>query len=139
MAQYKTLALIKPDSVKEGHTGEILDQIIKAGFKIRALKQTRLSLEKAQDFYSVHKDRSFFDDLTEYMASYPIIAMILEKANAVEEFRKLIGDTDPAKAEAGTIRAQYAKSIQANAVHGSDSDENAHRESSFFFSALEVF
>ncbi len=139
MAQHRTLALIKPDSVKEGHTGSIIHQVIKAGFEIKALKQTQLSLEKAQQFYSVHSERSFFHDLTEYMASEPIIAMVLEKDNAVEDFRKLIGATDPAKAEQGTIRAQFAKSIQANAVHGSDSDDNANRESGFFFSSLEIF
>lgn len=139
MAQHKTLALIKPDSVKEGHTGSIIDQVIKAGFEIKALKQTKLSLDNAQDFYAVHKDRSFFADLTEYMASHSIIAMVLEKENAVDDFRELIGATDPAKAGQGTIRAQFAKSIQANAVHGSDSDENAERESGFFFSSLEIF
>jgi len=135
----KTLALIKPDTVKAGYAGEILDQFIKAGFTIKGLKKTLLTLEKAQQFYAVHAERSFFESLTEYMASGPIIAAVLSKQNAVADYRNLIGATDPEKAEAGTIRAQYAKSIQANAVHGSDSDENAEREAAFFFSNLEIF
>lgn len=139
MEQSHTLALIKPDAVQEGHTGEILAQIQNAGFKIHALKLTAISKSKAKDFYSVHKDRSFFDSLTSYMSSAPIVAMILSKANAVEDFRTLIGATKPEEAERGTIRAQFAKSVEANAVHGSDSDENANRESAFFFSSIETF
>lgn len=139
MSTNTTLALIKPDAVKEGHTGAILSQILNAGFNLHALKQTALTKEKAQEFYTVHKDRSFFDSLTSYMSSGPIVAMILSKDNAVDDFRTLIGATNPSEAEAGTIRAQYAKSIEANAVHGSDSNENAQRESNFFFSGLEQF
>lgn len=135
----QTLALIKPDAVQEGHTGQILAQIQDAGFEIHALKLTTLSKNKAQDFYSVHKDRSFFDSLTSYMSSGPIVAMILGKSNAVQDFRNLIGATKPEEAAPGTIRAQFAKSVEANAVHGSDSDENANRESGFFFSSLETF
>lgn len=138
MTATTTLALIKPGAVTDGHTGDILSQILNAGFTIHALKKTVLTLEKAQQFYIVHKDRSFYDSLTGYMSSGPIIAMILGKENAVEDFRNLIGATDPAEAKAGTIRAQYAKSIEANAVHGSDSPENADREGSFFFSNLEL-
>jgi nucleoside-diphosphate kinase len=135
----QTLALIKPDAVQEGHTGQILAQIQNAGFRIHALKLTALSKDKAEDFYSVHKDRSFFDNLTSYMSSAPIVAMVLGKSNAVEDFRTLIGATKPEEAEPGTIRAQFAKSVEANAVHGSDSDENANRESAFFFSSIETF
>lgn len=139
MAQDITLTLIKPDSVKEGHTGKILDQIIEAGFRIVALKQTHLTKEKAEEFYEVHKDKPFFESLTDYMSSGPIIAAVVEKSNAVEDYRKLIGATKPEEAEKGTIRHQFAKSIEANAVHGADSSENAEREASFFFSNLERF
>lgn len=139
MAGNKTLALIKPDAVQDGYTGEILDQIIKAGFSVRALKKVELTKEKAKGFYAVHEGKPFFDDLTDYMSSAPIIAMVLEKSNAVEDFRNFIGATKPEEAEPGTIRAKYAKSIEANAVHGSDSDENAMRESGYFFSSLEIF
>lgn len=139
MSQTITLTLIKPDSVKEGHTGKILDQIIEAGFRIVALKQTHLTKERAEQFYEVHKDKPFFESLTNYMSSGPIIAAVLEKSNAVEDYRKLIGATKPEEAEKGTIRHQFAKSIEANAVHGADSPENAEREASFFFSELERF
>jgi len=139
MAANRTFTMIKPDAVQNGHIGAILDDIIKGGFTIKAMKYTRLSKETAGAFYAVHKERPFYKDLVEFMSSGPIVAAILEKDNAVEDFRKLIGATDPAKAEAGTIRNKYAKSIDANAVHGSDSDENAAIESSFFFSALERF
>lgn len=139
MAVNKTFTMIKPDAVQNGHIGAILDDIIKGGFKIKAMKYTRLSNETAGAFYAVHKERPFYNDLVEFMSSGPIVAAILEKDNAVEDFRKLIGATDPAKAEAGTIRNKYAKSIDANAVHGSDSDENAEIEGSFFFSAFERF
>jgi len=129
--------MIKPDAFSKGHSGAILDQIIKAGFNIVALKLTRLSSEKAGEFYAIHKARPFFGELVEFMSSGPIVAAILEKDNAVEDFRKLIGATDPAKADAGTIRKLYASSVGENAVHGSDSDENAKIEGDFFFSAFE--
>ena len=131
--------MIKPDAVANGHTGAILDHIIKGGFKITAMKYLWLTPEKAGEFYAVHKARPFYNDLVTFMSSGPIVAAILEKDNAVEDFRKLIGATDPAKAEPGTIRNLFAKSIDANAVHGSDSDENAHIEGSFYFSAFEKF
>ena len=131
--------MIKPDAVANGHTGAILDDIIKGGFKVIALKYTRLSNDTAGQFYTVHTERPFYKDLVDFMSSGPIVAAILEKDNAVEDFRKLIGATDPAKADQGTIRQKYAKSIDANAVHGSDSDENAEIEGNFFFSALERF
>lgn len=129
--------MIKPDAVANGHIGAILDQIIKAGFSIKAMKLTALSAEKAGEFYAVHKERPFYKDLVGFMSSGPIVAAILEKENAVEDFRKLIGATDPKKAEPGTIRNLFAESIEANAVHGSDSDENAAIEGAFFFSAFE--
>ncbi|HWJ90605.1 MAG TPA: nucleoside-diphosphate kinase [Flavisolibacter sp.] len=135
----RTFTMIKPDAMKSGHAGAILDQIIKAGFRIVALKQTRLSKEKAGEFYAVHKERPFYGELVDFMSSGLIIAAILEKNNAVADFRKLIGATDPAKADAGTIRKLFAKSVGENAVHGSDSDENAAIEGSFFFSGLEQF
>src|ERR1700709_476536 len=139
MVTNKTFTMIKPDAVGNGHTGAILDQIIKAGFKITAMKYTFLSEKTAGKFYEVHKARPFYGELVEFMSSGPIVAAILEKDNAVEDFRKLIGATDPAKAEPGTIRNLFAKSIDANAVHGSDSDENAQLEGSFFFTAFERF
>ena len=131
--------MIKPDAVRDGHIGAILNQIQEAGFKIIALKMTQLSTPGAGRFYEVHKERPFYGELVEFMTSGPIVAAILEKDNAVEEFRKLIGATDPSKAEAGTIRARFAKSIGENAVHGSDSDENANIEADFHFSAEERF
>ena len=131
--------MIKPDAVANGHIGAILDQITKAGFKIIALKYTALSAEKAGEFYAVHAERPFYKDLVGFMSSGPIVAAILEKDNAIEDFRKLIGATDPAKADAGTIRNLFANSIEANAIHGSDSDENAAIEGNFFFSAFERF
>jgi nucleoside-diphosphate kinase len=131
--------MIKPDAMKKGYAGAILDMIIKDGFRITALKLTRLTPEKAAEFYAVHKERPFYGELVEYMSSGPIIAAILEKENAVAGFRRLIGATDPAKADEGTIRKKYAASIAENAVHGSDSDENAKMESDFFFSALERY
>ncbi len=133
----RTFTMIKPDAYSNGHSGAILDRIIKEGFKLVALKLTRLSAEKAGEFYAVHKARPFYGELVEFMSSGPIIAAILEKENAVADFRKLIGATDPAKAEAGTIRKLYASSVGENAIHGSDSDENAIIESDFFFSRLE--
>ncbi|MFA6261277.1 MAG: nucleoside-diphosphate kinase [Bacteroidia bacterium] len=134
-----TFTMIKPDAVANGHTGKILDHFIQKGFKVVALKYTRLSAERAGEFYDIHRARPFFQDLVDFMSSGPIVAAILEKENAVADFRDTIGATDPQKAEAGTIRNLYAKSIEANAVHGSDSDENALIEGSFFFSALEKF
>ena len=131
--------MIKPDAVRNGHIGGILDQIIKGGFKIVAMKYTSLTPEKAGEFYAVHKERPFYKDLVSFMSSGPIVAAILEKDNAVADFRTLIGATDPTKAEAGTIRNLFAESIEANAVHGSDSDENAAIEGSFYFSAFEKF
>lgn len=135
----RTFTMIKPDATSKGHTGAILDQIIKAGFSIKAMKWTKLTKEKAGEFYAVHKERPFYGELTEFMSSGNIVAAILEKENAVAEFRKLIGATNPAQAEEGTIRKNFASSIGENAVHGSDSDENASIEGSFFFSALEMF
>ncbi len=134
----KTLAIIKPDAVADGYTGAIIDRIIKAGFKIRAMKMIRLTKSSAEGFYAVHKERPFFGELVEYMTSSPCVAIALEKDNAVEDYRKLIGATDPAKADEGTIRKLYAKSIQFNAVHGSDSDENAAKEIAHFFSTDEL-
>ena len=139
MATNRTFTMIKPDAVKNGHIGAILNDITASGFKFIALKYTHLNAEKAGEFYAVHKDRPFYGDLVNFMSSGPIVAAILEKENAIEDFRKLIGNTDPAKADAGTIRNKYAKSIDANAVHGSDSDENAAIEGNFFFSAFERF
>jgi nucleoside-diphosphate kinase len=135
----KTFTMIKPDAVANNHIGPILAKINEAGFRIVAMKYTRLSPERAGEFYAVHKERPFYGQLVSYMSSGPIVAVILEKKNAVEDFRKLIGATDPAKAEKGTIRNLFAKSIEANAVHGSDSDENARIEGQFFFSAMEKF
>lgn len=139
MSGKRTFTMIKPDAVQNGHIGAILNDIINAGFTIKAMKYTRLTPEKAGEFYAVHKERPFYGELVQYMSSGTIVAAILEKENAVESFRKLIGATDPTKAEEGTIRKKYATSIAANAVHGSDSDENALIEGSFFFSGLEVF
>lgn len=139
MATNRTFTMIKPDAVANGHIGGILDKIIKDGFKIVAMKYTQLTPETAGKFYEVHKERPFYNDLVSFMSSGPIVAAILEKDNAIEDFRKLIGATDPAKAEAGTIRNLFAKSIDANAIHGSDSDENAAIEGDFFFSAAERF
>jgi nucleoside-diphosphate kinase len=134
----KTLAILKPDAVADGYTGAIIDKIIKAGFKIKAMKMIHLSRSSAEGFYAVHKERPFFGELVEYMTSGPCIPIALEKASAVEDYRKLIGATDPAKAEEGTIRKLFAKSIQFNAVHGSDSDENADKEIAHFFSTNEL-
>lgn len=131
--------MIKPDAVEANNIGPILAMINKAGFKIRAMKYMRLTKEQAGLFYFVHRERPFYGELTEYMCSGPIVAAILEKDNAVADYRQLIGATDPTKAEDGTIRKLFAKSIAANAVHGSDSDENAAIESNFFFSQLERF
>lgn len=139
MAGKRTFTMIKPDAVGASNSGAITKMIEEAGFRVVAIKKTQLTKERAGQFYAIHKDRSFFNELTTYMSSGPIIPMILEKENAVEDFRKLIGATDPKKAAPGTVRALFAKSIEANAIHGSDSDENAEIESSFFFSKLEQF
>jgi nucleoside-diphosphate kinase len=133
MSGNRTFTMIKPDAVANGHIGGILDQICGAGFRIAALQMTRLSRKQAEDFYAIHRERPFFGELVDYMISGPIVAAILEKTNAVEDFRTLIGATDPAKAAEGTIRRKYAQSIAANAIHGSDSDENAAIEGAFFF------
>jgi nucleoside-diphosphate kinase len=134
-----TFTMIKPDAVEANNIGPILAMINKAGFKILAMKYMRLTKEQAGQFYSVHKERPFYGELTEYMSSGPIVAAILHKNNAVTDYRQLIGATDPTKADEGTIRKVFAKSIAANAVHGSDSNENAQIESNFFFSQLERF
>ena len=139
MATNRTFTMIKPDAVANGHIGAILNDIIADGFKIVAMKYLHLSEQNAGNFYAVHKERPFYADLVKFMTSGPIVAVILEKENAVEDFRKLIGATNPAEAAEGTIRNKYAKSIDANAVHGSDSDENAAIEGDFFFSNLERF
>ena len=131
--------MIKPDAVNQGHTGKILDHIIQAGFAIKAMKYLHLTEKQAGLFYAVHKERPFYNDLVHFMTSGPIVAAVLEKQSAVADFRTLIGATDPNKAEEGTIRRLFAKSIEANAIHGSDSDENAQIESAFFFSNLERF
>ena len=135
----RTFTMIKPDATAKGNTGQIIDMIIQAGFSIKALKWIKLSEEKAGEFYAVHKERPFYGELVSFMSSGNIVAAILEKENAVAEFRKLIGATDPSKADEGTIRKKFAASIGENAVHGSDSDENAAIEGSFFFSAFEIF
>lgn len=137
MAGNLTLTILKPDAIQNGYVGKIIDHITGAGFAVRAMKLIHLTPDQAGKFYEVHRERPFYKDLVSYMSSGPCVPMILEKANAVEDFRATIGATDPAKADAGTIRKLYAKSIEANAVHGSDSDENALREAAFFFSELE--
>jgi nucleoside-diphosphate kinase len=134
-----TFTMIKPDAVQDGHIGAILAKINEAGFRIKAMKMTKLSAEKAGQFYEVHKERPFYGELCAFMSSGHIVAAILEKENAVAEFRTLIGATNPANAEEGTIRKMFARSLGENAIHGSDSDENALIEGSFFFSALEQF
>lgn len=131
--------MIKPDAVANGHIGKILDKITETGFSIVAMKYTRLSEETAGKFYDIHRERPFFKDLVGFMSSGPIVAAVLQKDNAVEDFRKLIGATDPKKAEPGTIRNLFAESIEANAVHGSDSNENAAIEAGFFFNQFERF
>ena len=133
----RTFTMIKPDAMKNGHAGLILDRIIKEGYKIIAMKLTRLTAEKAGEFYAIHKERPFYGELVQFMSSGPIIAAILEKDNAVTAFRNLIGATNPAQAAEGTIRKLYAVSLGENAIHGSDSDDNAKIEGDFFFSFLE--
>lgn len=138
MANNRTLTMIKPDAVKAGNIGNILQMITDGGFDIKAMKYTQLTEEQAKKFYEVHKERPFYQELVDFMTSGPIVAAILGKDNAVEDFRKLIGATNPAEAAEGTIRKSYAKSIGENAVHGSDSDENAKIEGDFHFSAAEI-
>jgi nucleoside-diphosphate kinase len=135
----RTFTMIKPDGVANGYIGAILNKMIEGGFKIVAMKYLQLTPERAGEFYAIHKERPFYGELVNYMSSGPIVAVILEKENAIEDFRTLIGATDPAKAAPGTIRNLYAKNISANAVHGSDSNENAAIEGDFFFSHLERF
>lgn len=135
----RTFTMIKPDAVENGHIGAITEHIIKAGFRIVAMKLTKLTTERAGEFYAVHSERPFYGELVEFMSSGPIVAAILEKDNAVDAFRTLIGATNPAAAADGTIRKLFAESIGRNAVHGSDSDDNAKIEGSFFFSQLEQF
>lgn len=135
----QTFTMIKPDATQKGYTGAILDQIIKAGFSIKAMKWTRLTKEQAGLFYDIHRERPFFGELVDFMSSGPIAAAVLEKENAVADFRTLIGATNPAQAAEGTIRKLFAASVGENAVHGSDSDENAIIEADFFFSKLERF
>ncbi len=133
MAGNRTFTTIKPDAVSNGHIGAIIQRMNAAGFRIVSMELTRLSVAEASEFYAIHKERPFFGELVSFMTSGPIVAAVLEKDNAVEDFRTLIGSTDPKQADAGTIRADFADSIEANAVHGSDSDENAAIEGQFFF------
>jgi nucleoside-diphosphate kinase len=139
MSGNRTFTMIKPDAVEAGHIGAILNDICAAGFKIVAMKYTQLSAAKAGEFYAVHKERPFYGELVEFMSRGPIVAAILEKENAVADFRTLIGATNPANAAPGTIRAKYAKSVGENAAHGSDSDENAAIEGAFHFAGTEIF
>ncbi|MBF5027290.1 nucleoside-diphosphate kinase [Planobacterium oryzisoli] len=134
-----TFTMIKPDAVADGHIGAIIGKISGAGFKIKAMKLTQLTVSDAKKFYEVHAERPFYGELVEFMSSGPIVAAVLEKENAVEDFRKLIGATNPAEAAEGTIRKEFARSVGENAVHGSDSDENAAIEASFHFSGREIF
>ncbi|MBS2097520.1 nucleoside-diphosphate kinase [Carboxylicivirga linearis] len=138
MAGTKTLTMIKPGAVKHRHIGAIIDMIEKAGFRIAAIKSVKLTAEDAMEFYAEHKERPFFGELVDFMSSGPIIAAILLKENAVADFRKIIGSTDPSEAADGTIRKMFAISKSMNAIHGSDSDESAERESTFFFSKKEM-
>ncbi|MBX7095018.1 MAG: nucleoside-diphosphate kinase [Flavobacteriales bacterium] len=137
MATNRTFTMIKPDGVAANNTGKILDHIVSNGFRLIAMRYTRLTREQAMKFYEVHKERPFYGELVDYMSSGPIVAAILEKDNAVADFRKLIGATDPSQAEEGTIRKLYAESKAKNAVHGSDSNENAEIEGNFFFSGFD--
>ena len=139
MRSDRTFTMIKPDAVANGYIGAILAKINEAGFRIVAMKYTQISKEQAKKFYEVHKERPFYDSLTDFMSSGPVVAAILEKEDAVASFRKLIGATNPEEAEEGTIRKQFAESMSRNAVHGSDSDENAQIEGAFYFSATEMF
>ena len=139
MAGKRTFTMIKPDAVEAGNVGAILEQITTSGFRIVALKMTQMTTADAEEFYAVHKERPFFGELVEFMTRGPIVSALLEKENAVEDFRALIGATNPEDAAEGTIRKKYAKSVGENAVHGSDSDENAQIEAAFHFSGREMF
>ena len=139
MAGNRTFTMIKPDAVRNNHIGDILRDIVDGGFKIVAMKYYQMTKSQAEGFYAVHSDRPFFGELTDFMSSGPIVAAILEKDNAVEDFRKLIGTTNPADAAPGTIRAKYATNIGENAVHGSDSDDNAEVESNYHFAQTEIY
>jgi nucleoside-diphosphate kinase len=139
MAGKRTYTMVKPTAMRKGYMAAIMNEITKGGFKIVAAKMTKLSLEDAQKFYAIHKERPFFGELTEFMSSGPIMAMVLEKENAVEAYRNFIGATNPEEAEEGTIRKMYGTNMGENAVHGSDSDENAEIEIKFFFSDREIF
>lgn len=134
-----TFSIIKPDAVRTGKTGPILAMINEGGFEIAAMRMVNMTIPQAESFYSVHKGKPFFDDLVEFITSGPVVVMILRHENAIDQFRKLIGGTDPNKAEPGTIRKTFAVSVQMNAVHGSDSVENAIKEADFFFSEIERF
>ncbi|MFH0735407.1 MAG: nucleoside-diphosphate kinase [bacterium] len=138
MLNNRTLAILKPDCLINNHVGKVITKITESGFKLIALKSVKLTIDSASGFYEVHKERPFFNDLVKYMTSGTCIPIVLEKENAVEDFRKLIGATDPNKADEGTIRKLFAKSMQENTVHGSDSDENANKEISHFFSRKEL-
>lgn len=139
MAGSRTFTMIKPDAVENGHIGAILEKITSAGFRIVAMKYTQLSRRDAEEFYAIHRDRPFFDELVGFMTRGPIVSAILEKENAVEDFRALIGATNPAEAAEGTIRKLFARDIGENAIHGSDSDENAEIEGAFHFSGREIY
>ena len=134
-----TFSIIKPDAIRTGKTGPILSMINEGGFEISAIKMVQMTLQQAESFYEVHKGKSFFEELVEFIISGPVVVLILKHENAVEEFRRLLGATDPNKAEPGTIRKTFAVSVKMNAVHGSDSDETAVREANFFFSDIERF
>ena len=134
----KTLAIIKPDSVGKNNVGKILDRILSAGFSVVAMEQKQLSKSNAQEFYEIHRQRPFFQDLVTFMTSGPCVPIVLEKNNAVAAFRKIIGSTNPEQADIGTIRKDFAQNVQNNAVHGSDSDENARKEIAFFFPTLQI-
>ena len=138
MAVERTLAILKPDSVRKNVYGDVFKRIVEAGFEVKAIKMTRLTMETAGGFYAVHRDKPFYDDLRKFMSSGPCIPMVLEKENAVEDFRKFIGATNPEEAEEGTIRKDYADNIEQNIVHGSDSVENGKKESAYFFSEMEI-
>ncbi len=139
MPGIQTFSMIKPDAIRKNKTGAILQKINESGFMIKAMKYTRLTPEQAKKFYAVHEGKSFFESLVKFITSGPVLAFILEKENAVEAFRELIGSTDPQKAAPGTIRKLFATDVQQNAIHGSDSDQNAILESNFFFSQMERF
>lgn len=139
MRTNRTFTMIKPNAVESGHTGAIIQQIIDGGFKILAMKYTQLSQKEAAKFYEIHQEKPFFETLVAFMTRSPIVAIVLEKENAVEDFRKFIGATNPEVAEKGTIRQKYGKNLTENAIHGADSNENAQKEAAFYFSEREIF